>query len=170
MSSGCDDSADLAADASLLDPSGFENLNISDDKKSESPPKPKERRKSSTSKPKDKTKRPESISNVQMNFVNTHEVHVGHNFTYYATPQFVPAPEFVRSTSALKKTSEIKELMSCKDAVTKEEIFWLSSHVGKHWRDVGILLGYDNGQLDQFEDDYSRRGIKQTSSQWKSDL
>ncbi|XP_071444247.1 protein immune deficiency [Hetaerina americana] len=167
-----DDGSELTADAEPISPSDFEKISISsEDKKSDSSSKVKERRKSSTSKPKVKTIRPGSTSNVQMNFVNTHEVHVGNNITYYSSP-CAPAPDFVRSTSALKKTAEIKELLSCKDVVTKEEILWLSSHVGKRWRDVGTLLGYDCGQLDQFEEDYGRSGIKQSIYQmlldWKN--
>ncbi|KAG8232490.1 hypothetical protein J437_LFUL011259 [Ladona fulva] len=150
MMSEEDNSSPLTTDAVPLD---FEKLKIPKDEE-EVKETPKERRKSST------TKEPRrSSSHVMMNFVQSNGIHIGNTFNLVTSPQ--AAPDFQRSTSAYKKTQEIKDLISSKDVITKEDILWLSTHIGKGWRRIGALLNYSEGQIDQFEANYGRSNIRE---------
>lgn len=58
-------------------------------------------------------------------------------------------------------TSEIKRLFENDDSVRRPQLSFVSKYIGKNWRNVGRILGYSEGQMDQFEINQEVHGIEE---------
>lgn len=59
------------------------------------------------------------------------------------------------------RTTEVDQFLSKQELVQREDIDYVSTHLGLSWRDVGLRLGYSEGQLDHFYADNKDIGVKE---------
>jgi len=66
-------------------------------------------------------------------------------------PKYRPMPE------------NVEELSTCEEELLFDDIIIIKTHVGHGWRDVARRLSYSDGQIDQFEENYTHKGIDEVN-------
>ncbi|XP_043277520.1 protein immune deficiency [Venturia canescens] len=114
---------------------------------------------------------------VNYNIINSNGVKIGATRTYVCNVnQCTKNSKESCGTSSTKgklKTmpKTVEDLSTCEQEITVDDMFVIKTHVGHGWRDVVRRLGYSEGQLDQFEENYKEKGIDEVIYQalldWK---
>lgn len=53
----------------------------------------------------------------------------------------------------------IKDLMECKEEMSQRDMLLMKKHMGSGWRDVARKLHYTDGQIQQFQENFSNQGM-----------
>lgn len=126
-------------------------------------------------KPKHKTSQNTNV--VNYNIINSNGVRIGSKTKYICnlnqyTGNAKMKPESTSTKSKIKSMpAAVEELSACKEEISMDDMFVIKTHIGYGWRDVARQLGYSEGQIEQFEENYKDKGIDQVIYQilrdWK---
>ncbi|XP_012276037.1 receptor-interacting serine/threonine-protein kinase 1 [Orussus abietinus] len=112
---------------------------------------------------------------INYNIVNSNGVQIGPKTSYVCNiNQFserTSSSDVPLKPKEKKMTEDVKALSMCKKEITMDDMFLIKTHIGHGWRDVARKLGYSEGQMDQFKENYGEYGINQVIYQilldWK---
>ncbi|XP_033328246.2 death domain-containing immune deficiency protein isoform X1 [Megalopta genalis] len=114
---------------------------------------------------------------VNYNIINSNGVKIGSRTSYICHVNQVPTKDTATSEDFGSKSwkqempENVKCLCQCTDEITLEDILVVKTHIGHGWRDVARKLSYSDGQIEQFEENYSFKGISEVIYQmfldWK---
>lgn len=105
-----------------------------------------------------------------INVSNSHGVHIGnvHNYSLFTNgskESDSSKNNHSRTANAEVRTPEVNKILSSDKLMKREHLDIVATHLGEGWRDVGMKLGYSNGQLDHFYADYKHIGTKEVHIQ-----
>lgn len=103
-----------------------------------------------------------------INVSNSSGVHIGnvHNYSLFTNGSKDKENDSFKNkhsqtAGAEVRTPEVKQILSSEKLMKRGHIDIVATHLGGGWRDVGMKLGYSNGQLDHFYADFKHIGTKE---------
>ncbi|KAH0552615.1 protein immune deficiency [Cotesia glomerata] len=121
-----------------------------------------------------KTKSSENVVNYNINYSN--HVSIGTTNTYICNVNQVCETNQLQNKTnnecaILEMPHNVKKLSFSEQQLTVKNMFFIKTHLGYGWRKFFKSLGYTNGQLDQFVENYRIKGIDEVIYQllldWK---
>lgn len=82
-------------------------------------------------------------------------VHIGPNVVIN------PPTKSPSKTSQFVITQEILNLFESKERVTRNDLSFVAQHINEKWKDVGKALQCSDGELNAFEHDYKKDGLRE---------
>lgn len=79
-------------------------------------------------------------------------IHIGSNIVINCSKPNLPNKKY-------NLTSEIKRMFENNDPIRRPQLSFISKYIGKNWRNLGRILGYLEGQMDQFEINEEVHGV-----------
>ncbi|XP_034944846.1 uncharacterized protein imd isoform X2 [Chelonus insularis] len=111
-------------------------------------------------------------NSMNFNIVNCNGVKIGTTKKYICYfNQFNKNFRNINDKSGVLRTNDprqmpniIKKWSTSKHKLTIEDMYVIKTHIGYSWREIFSALGYSEGQLDQFTENYKSRGIGEVSN------
>lgn len=107
-----------------------------------------------------------------INVSNSSGVHIGnvHNYSLFTNGSKDKENDSFknkhsRTAGAEVRTPEVNQILSSDKLMKRGHLDIVATHLGEGWRDVGMKLGYSNGQLDHFYADFKHIGTKEVNIQ-----
>ncbi|XP_018566553.1 uncharacterized protein LOC108907381 [Anoplophora glabripennis] len=90
-----------------------------------------------------------------ININNSSDIHVGAKVTYNLNRcEKTEKPDII-------ETSAIKILRNNPNPLTQEDLSFVATHIDERWRDIGRVLNFSDGQIEQFFINNNSYGIKE---------
>lgn len=102
-----------------------------------------------------------AASNTNIFVVNSQQVHFGTVNNYNYSTSTSECKESKSHNDEISCTTEIKRVLNCRALASKTHCELVAEHLGLAWRNIGLKLGYTNGQLDRFYEDNKTNGLKE---------
>ena len=103
-----------------------------------------------------------SSSAINYNIVNSSNVKIGPRTSFICNlNQHVTVPsDFPCKAKIFKHMPPyIKDLSESQEEISHKDMLVIKQFMGSGWRDVARELGYSEGQIDQFQENFSTRGM-----------
>ncbi|XP_046753741.1 protein immune deficiency [Diprion similis] len=115
---------------------------------------------------KSKRKTSPNANVVNYNIINGTGINIGPKVIYvskvthqYGENSKTNAEGFPQKPKVKPMPHDVMEISKSKKEISRDDIFVIKTHIGYGWRDVARKLGYSEGQVEQFEENYKDKGI-----------
>ncbi|XP_077265605.1 death domain-containing immune deficiency protein [Temnothorax americanus] len=104
---------------------------------------------------------------TNITIINSNGVTITNHKSYTCQVNPYPANNDAAQSETTSKTKlrpmseDVQELSTCKEELGLDDMFIIKTHVGHGWRDIARKLSYSDGQIDQFEENYSHKGVNE---------
>ncbi|XP_046419440.1 protein immune deficiency [Neodiprion fabricii] len=115
---------------------------------------------------KSKRKTSPNANIVNYNIINGTGINIGPKVTYvskvthqYGENRKTNSEGFPQKPKFKPMPHDVMEISKSKKEISRDDMLVIKSHIGYGWRDVARKLGYSEGQVEQFEENYKDNGI-----------
>lgn len=116
--------------------------------------------------------RAKNQSGVNYNIINSSDVRICPKTSFICNiNQHINATSsFSQKSKAIKPMPiSIRDLSECQEEISQKDMLLIKEHLGSGWRDVAKKLNYSDGQLEQFQENFSSRGLDEIIYQFLLD-